>query len=63
MKLSLILLVAILGLLVIGCSNHGLKSVTSQGANAQDGQEVEISLDQVPDLVKEAALAAVPGIV
>ena len=63
MKLSLTLLVTILGLLVCGCANQSLKSVTSHDANTQDEQEIEIPLDQVPDLVKQAALAAVPGIV
>ncbi len=66
--------VLLLGLAVIACQNPNEQSsltganITDGGDQAKarafqlDGMEVEIPLSEVPDVVMQAALAAVPGI-
>ena len=75
MKLTMTVLLLALGLLTSGCvqrSGSGasaLSNETSDGTLAEtveldaDEGEVEVPLDQVPEAVKAAALAAMPGIV
>jgi uncharacterized membrane protein YkoI len=75
MKLSLLWIGLLLGLVAVGCTMLGgsksASSAKSGGSSAavatgdedDDDDEQEIDLSQVPQAVKDAAIAAVPGLV
>jgi hypothetical protein len=53
---------ALLALAGLGCQKLG-SAGTAGAAQEDEGEEVEISLAEVPQAAKDAALAAVPGLV
>lgn len=62
MKNSLLLNALVLGLVGLGCQTLR-DSEAARAAAAEDEDDQEISLSEVPQAAKDAALAAVPGLV
>lgn len=61
MKNSLLMQAAMLGLIGLGCQNVEDGGPARASATGNEGEQ-EIALSDVPQAVKDAALAAVPGL-